>query len=287
MPTGWHRWQSSGYWVAPASVELLMTVIGRVGVWQPGHRFAWRGHSDTNHTLTSSLQRVPPATNDEDEIRRREDVTIRDARAWGLGVTRHGLLDDLQLLADLQHHGVPTRLVDVTSNPMTALWFACAYNTDRDGLLLAINTSGWREIVPGEAPTTWADMGGPGARAGTTRRAALGDGSPYVLRVPEPNARMSAQEGYFISGVLPSGDLVRGPIEAIQVNYSPRRVAGPLDLLKSPVSPSDEHLPFVAIRVRSHLKSRIIEALATTFNRTAGTLFPDYQGFSAAVRSGR
>jgi hypothetical protein len=50
-------------------------------------------------------------------------------------------INDLQLLAALQHAGVPTRLLDVTANPLTALWFASASHPNADGLLLAFNLS--------------------------------------------------------------------------------------------------------------------------------------------------
>lgn len=39
----------------------------------------------------------------------------------------------LELLALLQHHGIPTRLLDVTENALVALYFACCTNPDTDG----------------------------------------------------------------------------------------------------------------------------------------------------------
>ena len=42
-------------------------------------------------------------------------------------------LTPLELLALLQHHGIPTRLLDVTENSLVALYFACCSNPSADG----------------------------------------------------------------------------------------------------------------------------------------------------------
>ena len=35
----------------------------------------------------------------------------------------------------MQHYGIPTRLIDVTTNPLVALYFACQGNPDKDGVV--------------------------------------------------------------------------------------------------------------------------------------------------------
>ena len=42
-------------------------------------------------------------------------------------------------IAYSQHHGLPTELLDITENPMVALYFACANDIDSNGIIYAIS----------------------------------------------------------------------------------------------------------------------------------------------------
>lgn len=43
-----------------------------------------------------------------------------------------------EILSKMQHYGVPTRLLDVTTNALVALYFACENNWDEDGAVYVI-----------------------------------------------------------------------------------------------------------------------------------------------------
>lgn len=290
-------WRDTGWYFVPSSASELMTAIARVGTHGTNHRFAWRGHADADYEWSSSLYRTlvqEGVAVTEALMREREERILEEARRWGLGVEGGQLVDDFQLLADLQHFGVATRLVDVTSNPMTALWFA----TDRalmatsdggtrskPGLLIAMNMPWYREVGDGEKPSTvfktvgsppqtWADMEGLSAK----RSRALELPTPFVVSSSMPNARLRAQEGYFIASAHPDGatapltslslELPQGDAETVRTLLTGGRTQG-----------LPRRMPFVAILVPAGMKTQLREYLRLTYSRTAKALFPDYTGF--------
>lgn len=287
-------WVKRKWCYKPRTAEGVMVAIARLGVHNLTHRFAWRGLSNCDYELTSSLHRSLERAGEtcitEDKIRDKELEILEQARDWGLGIEGGSMVDDLQLLADLQHFGVPTRLIDVTSNPMTALWFACRSNggggNERSGVLIALNIAKWykegkKKGGKTEDKSVFRTVGNPGVTKGDLGAqlcAGLKLKTPFVVSSDIRNSRLRAQEGYFIACHHP--DEPTNPLTSLDVKFSDPKANISKYLEADRGQGRRPTIPYFAIIVPSHVKKDLRIHLQNTFNRSPKSLFPDYQGFS-------
>lgn len=283
--TSGQNWVDTGWYLRPKSARELFAAIGAVGGLTSKASLAWRGMSSIDFDLISSLQRTPIRS--EEHLRNEESRLISEARDWGLGYGPGGWSTDLQLLADLQHYGTSTRLIDVTSNPMTALWFACQSpqqpsvgRISTSGVLIAINVEGWKHFGRAHPASTRAAVGNP---LSWELEAALGRKTPFVVDSLQPNDRLRAQEGFFLAGAMPPNVPVTDPFKSFAVPFTPlppHQLAGQIfDTPQNQQQSWRNELPFVAVKISSELKPRVLARLEASFARTPRTLFPDFSGF--------
>lgn len=77
----------------------------------------YRGHADENWKLLPSIFRTPNGVEKEHLLFR--DMVAHEPQSFS------ECKSALDYLVQMQHYGLPTRLLDMTTNPLVALYFAC------------------------------------------------------------------------------------------------------------------------------------------------------------------
>lgn len=245
----------------------------------------YRGHGDCNYSLSPTLYRPVEGV---PLFFTREQLMIQDALKL-TPATFQGL-SKFQKLAKMQHFGLPTRLLDVTTNPLTALYFACDDKLDRDGEVLFFpNTQTFSE----EHPIVQTQIGFSfhgrweinttahlATAAGYSKYSSWNnsyDSLEYALTRPftavqptHSNPRLQAQSGaFFIIGMTKnaSEDTLDLPFEKQIYSFSPAEID--LDELdKGGSTPRDR------IKIKGDRKREIRKQL-DRLNVNESTLFPD------------
>ena len=96
---------------------------------------------------------------------------------------------DLELLAELQHNGAATCLVDFTTNPLVALWFACQNIQQENGKVIAMRTDNIEEF----AEVNYENLKSPIGKF-------FEEGKLWKWRPSHQNNRILAQNSIFVFG---------------------------------------------------------------------------------------
>ena len=87
----------------------------------------YRGQSDKGYSLMPSVFRK--------DLLRKEHTLIHELL---LKVPEGFSSNSFERLIKMQHYGLPTRLMDFSTNPLIALYFACLSNHDKDGEIVVL-----------------------------------------------------------------------------------------------------------------------------------------------------
>jgi hypothetical protein len=98
------------------SVRTFLTEMERFEP-EKGFTYFFRGHSRYSHRLLPSIYRDPSWIANEDVLFK--ELVLRCPNDFS------GQESTFQALVKMQHYSLPTRLLDITANPLVALYFAC------------------------------------------------------------------------------------------------------------------------------------------------------------------
>lgn len=111
---------------------------------EPRTIFWFRGHSSLEYELAPSALRY----RSQDERERALGLVDEMKRFLGMKLSRPPEAgDQLGWMQVAQHYGLPTRLLDWTQNAAVALFFACASNVEKDGVVVVLNPIELNQMV--------------------------------------------------------------------------------------------------------------------------------------------
>lgn len=93
-----------------------------------GETVIYRGIADSDYNLLPGLARIRQQEPDVEALLINEFLTRRPDAFSGLS--------EFDMLAKMQHYGLPTRLLDFSLNPLVALYFACESKNTKPGRVL-------------------------------------------------------------------------------------------------------------------------------------------------------
>ncbi len=215
-------------------------------------QYLFRGVSSADYKIDASAYRRVKKGRDSDEeqegdfekfLQINKDL-IRDARFRGHGWKNGRELEDLEVLAEFQHYGAATFLMDFTYNVLVALWFACkesSKDSSKDGKVVAVRPNDPKFIGrTGEFSIITLD-----SLRKKIDQLSLDNRKLYQWQPRTQNERIIAQQSIFLFGVL-----------EIEIN------------------PDEECI------IDGSSKKKIRESLKQIHGITEDMLFPDFDGFA-------
>jgi hypothetical protein len=238
----------------------------------------WRGQAVAEHGLNPGMHTRllnSKVEHSSDNLEKGTNQLISIAREAKLDRQGDLRLPDLALLASLQHHGAATPLLDVTTDPLVALWMVAFASPDKPGGLDDINGSLYGILKPPES--RWLDP--LDARPFSNRpfrsiSQVLDDKKYYWYQAPDVSERLRVQRGSFIIGKFVDNESLSLPIELGRGegdNWLNKRIA---KMGGSSNTASRQGCEVFRIHIRGSLKFYLRELLVERSGLSVRTVFP-------------
>jgi hypothetical protein len=100
--------------------------------------YVFRGVVDKDYDLKPSVGRGNIQMNTNNDSSSLEDDSMREFKRLAAPVLPHPPRTEMEWLFLAQHYGLPTRLLDWSTNPLVALYFAAECDDDKDGAVYIV-----------------------------------------------------------------------------------------------------------------------------------------------------
>lgn len=273
----WDRYPNSSH---NNMARSLLRAIAEFTVYPSTHTF-WRGHSSHEYRLRpGACRRVDPPTQGK-MIGAADKLLLAAndaARSWRTG-SQYIQLTPLQRLSHLQHHGHPTPLLDMTPDPMIALWMASRPSGSQDageadGLLIGFNVDG-----------RWTDVSLERGDYGAIAKRLEASGQVGWLRPPISDDRIVVQRSrMLVSWIAPGrwhsavSDVWLPDPTSVHIKATGDDARSRIDAVFNPSRGRPSKLPAMAFRIPWKLKPAPRSILENHYGVSRSTLFPDPQG---------
>ena len=226
--------------------------------------YLFRGVSNHSYRIeASACRRLPKAERDNPaRLLRINKRLIEEAKGQGHDQKNGQRLSDLELLAELQHFGAATCLIDFSRNALIALWFACQQDSaeeETNGKVFAVpDIVSLKEVIP--------DLIAEGIDY-FFKSDGQGQYPLYKWKPKLQNNRILAQHSTFVFG----GDQIESEVECVIMQSSKQEILKSLsqlsDITEASMFPDFDgfarlhahYKPYIEPDARDHLQ-RGIEA---------------------------
>ena len=258
-------------------------------------QYVWRGHRDAAWPLQSRLNRHIAATfgaeSKTEHVLDLERQILEYVRHQRWHMRQDGHYAALTLAATLQHRGVPTRLLDVTRDPLVAAFFAAqrgaGSDEEPDGAVIAIRAPRNNKVKADE-------NGSPDATLQESLTFEPRSSSRALWTPPNVEPRIITQRGCFLvpnlTEITPIARKHNSPTAVIGVGIA--KPAGTYTGKISryferffdkptpgrPPAKSVDVMMIVIPKERKETLRKYLESVGLTFN----TIYPDLEGYAAS-----
>ena len=220
-------------------------------------KILFRGQKCSNWKVrTSAYIRLKREINQKVSEEADQEVSEEDELYYNLGLIeqfKHAdfnssysseiMKGDLGILAELQHQGAATSLIDFSDNPLIALWFACQKSLELDNKNIKDSKDGKVFILSTNDKSKFAEIDDLGQI--NDYSSILSNEKLFYWKPAHLNKRITAQQSYFLIG---------------------KRIPPQMEEISIP----------------ENSKSKILKELSSVYGINEITLYPDIVGFAQA-----